>query len=278
MIGLEGIFDTHAHYDNEAFDQDRENILSNLEENGIGAVVNVGASLESSARSLELSRKYPFVYAAAGVHPSETAELTEESLAWLRRQLADPKVVAVGEIGLDYYWPEPSHELQQYWFNRQLDLAEEEGMPVIIHSRDAAADTLQMIKQHYSKAKAAGRELTGVIHCFSYGPEIAKEYIKMGFWLGIGGVVTFQNARKLGGVVEEVPLSKLVLETDAPYLSPVPYRGQRNSSLNLPYVVEEIARRKKIPAEEVVRVTAENARKLYKIQLEVEKESDGGIR
>lgn len=265
MIKTDMIFDTHAHYDDEAFDEDRESLLGSLKGQGIGTVVNVGASLKSSASAVELSENYPFVYAAVGVHPSETAELREEDLAWLKQQLAMPKVVAVGEIGLDYYWPEPSRELQQYWFRRQLDLAVEVGMPVIIHSRDAAADTLTIIKQYYDKAKLAGKELTGVIHCFSYGTELAREYLKMGFWLGIGGVVTFKNAKKIQEVVKEAPLSKIVLETDSPYLAPVPYRGKRNSSLNLPLVAEEIARLKEVPVEQVVQVTTANAVELYNL-------------
>lgn len=265
MITTELIFDTHAHYDDEAFDEDRESLLGSLKGQGIGTVVNVGASLKSSARAVELAESHPFIYAAVGVHPSETAELKEEGLAWLKQQLAVPKVVAVGEIGLDYYWPEPSHELQQYWFCRQLDLAVEVGMPVIIHSRDAAADTLAIIKQYYDKTKLAGKELAGVLHCFSYGTELAREYLKMGFWLGIGGVVTFKNAKKLKEVVKEAPLSRLVLETDSPYLAPVPYRGKRNSSQNLPLVAEEIARLKGMPVEEVVRVTTANARELYNL-------------
>lgn len=261
----EMIFDTHAHYDDEAFEEDRDSLLNSLPEHGIGTVVNVGASLKSSAQAVELAGNYPFVYAAVGVHPSETAELNEDNFTWLKQQISMPKVVAVGEIGLDYYWPEPDHELQKYWFGRQLELAAGAGMPVIIHSRDAAADTLEIMKQHWFRAKAGDRELSGVIHCFSYGAEMAREYLKMGFWLGIGGVVTFKNAKKICEVVKEAPLSQLVLETDSPYLAPVPNRGKRNSSLNLPYVAEMIAELKGITAEEVIRETAENARKLYRI-------------
>ena len=173
--------------------------------------------------------------------------------------LAQPRVVAVGEIGLDYYWDEPDRKIQKKWFSRQLDLAAEMKLPVIIHSRDAAQDTLDMMK-----AQHAG-DIGGVIHCFSYGKEMAREYLNMGFFLGIGGVVTFQNGKKLKEVVEYAPLSSIVLETDCPYLSPVPLRGKRNSSRNLPYVVEMISQIKGVDRETVERETWENALRLYRL-------------
>ncbi|MDE7211632.1 MAG: TatD family hydrolase [Lachnospiraceae bacterium] len=258
------IFDTHTHYDDAQFDEERDTILKSLSGYGIGNVVDVGAGVKSTARAVALAKEYPFVYAAAGVHPTETGELTEQNFSWLASQIDEKKVVAVGEIGLDYYWDCP-HDTQQYWFRRQLLLAAEKDMPVIIHSRDAAADTLSIIQQAYGEAMEQGRRLTGVIHCFSYGRELAREYVKMGFFLGIGGVVTFRNARKTKEVVTETALKHLVLETDCPYLSPEPHRGERNSSLHLPFVVEEIARLKGITAQEVIRVTAENARQLYRL-------------
>lgn len=258
------IFDTHAHYDDEQFDADRDELLCSLSRHGIGNVVDVGASLKSTAQAIALAEKYSFVYAAAGVHPTETEELTEESFAWLTAQLAKEKVVAVGEIGLDYHWDTP-RDIQQYWFDRQLALAAGKDMPVIIHSRDAAADTFATMQRAWKEAKTAGKCLTGVIHCFSYEVEMAREYVKMGFFLGIGGVVTFQNARKTKEVVAAIPLEYLVLETDCPYLAPAPHRKERNSSLYLPLVVEELARLKGITPEEVVRVTAKNARRLYRL-------------
>lgn len=253
------IFDTHAHYDDEAFDEDREELLSSLPEAGIKAVVNVGASLESTERSLGLAARYPFVYAAVGVHPSEYGEMKEEDIRWLKKASAEEKAVAVGEIGLDYYWDEPDRKIQKKWFSRQLDLAAEVKLPVIIHSRDAAQDTLDMMK-----AQHAG-DIGGVIHCFSYGKEMAREYLNMGFFLGIGGVVTFQNGKKLKEVVEYAPLSSIVLETDCPYLSPVPLRGKRNSSRNLPYVVEMISQIKGVDRETVECETWENALRLYRL-------------
>ncbi|MDO5550959.1 MAG: TatD family hydrolase [Lachnospiraceae bacterium] len=254
------IFDTHAHYDDEAFDQDREAVLNALQEAGIGAVVNVGASLESTERTLKLTEEYPFIYGAVGVHPSDSKDLTEEDIQWLEGLTNRDKVVAVGEIGLDYYWEDPDHEIQKKWFVRQLALARKVKLPVIIHSRDAAKDTLDIMKAERSQ------EIGGVIHCFSYGKEMAREYLDMGFFLGIGGVVTFQNGKKLKEVVEYAPLEQLVLETDCPYLAPVPNRGKRNSSLNLPYVVEGIAALKGITPQQVMEVTWENAKRLYRLQ------------
>ena len=253
------IFDTHAHYDDDAFEGDREQLLENLKNSGIEGVVNVGASIQTTKNTLELIKKYPFVYGAVGVHPNETAELNEDLLNWLKNVSRTEKVVAIGEIGLDYYWDEPGREIQKHWFVRQMDAARETGLPVIIHSRDAAADTLDLMKAQNA------RDLGGVIHCFSYGKEMAREYLDMGFYLGIGGVLTFPNAKKLKEVVEYMPMEQLVLETDCPYLSPVPNRGKRNSSLNLPYVVGAISQMKGISAEEVIEITSRNAKRLYRI-------------
>lgn len=253
------IFDTHAHYDDEAFDGDRETLLASLKDQGIEAVVNIGASLETSKNTLELVDRYPFIYGAIGVHPNSADELDEAGIDWLKKNADHTKVVAIGEIGLDYYWDEPDRRIQKECFLRQLKLAREVELPVVIHSRDAAKDTLEVMKQEKCE------EIGGVIHCFSYPLEIAREYLNMGFYLGIGGVVTFQNAKKLKEVVEYVPMDRLVLETDCPYLSPVPNRGKRNSSLNLPYVVETVSRIKHIREEEVIEVTNQNARRLYRL-------------
>ena len=255
------IFETHAHYDDSAFDADRDSLIASLPENNIGRVVDIGASIAGTKAAISLAEKWPFMWAAAGVHPEECAELNEDNFPWLEKMLKHPKVVAVGEIGLDYYWPEPDHETQKYWFDRQLLLAKENDFPVVIHSRDAAQDTLDMMKSESAKG------LSGVIHCFSYPVEIAREYLNMGFFLGIGGVLTYKNGRKLREVVEYAPLSSLVLETDCPYLTPVPFRGKRNSSLHLPLVVEEMARVKGVSTEEVERVTFENACRLYRLPL-----------
>ena len=254
------IFETHAHYDDEGFDEDRDLLLMSMQENKIGYVINVGASLESTRRSIELAEKYPFVYASAGVHPSETAELNENNFEWLRKQCVHRKVVAIGEIGLDYYWEEPAHEIQKLWFSRQLDLAKAIRKPIIIHSREAAKDTYDIMSAHGAK------EIGGVIHCFSYSAEMALEYVKMGFYIGVGGVVTFKNGRKLKEVVEAVPIEWILLETDSPYLAPEPNRGMRNTSLNLPYIAERIAEIKGMTYDEVTSVTTENAKRMYQIE------------
>ena len=253
------IFDTHAHYDDERFDEDREELLLSLKDKGIGTVVNVGASVASTKKTFEIVKEHDFMYGAVGIHPEDVERLDESHMEWLKSLAADEKIVAIGEIGLDYYYDEPERDVQKKWFARQLDLAYELDMPIIIHSRDAAQDTLDIMK-----AEKAG-EIGGVIHCFSYGTEMAREYLNMGFYLGIGGVVTFNNGRKLKEVVEYMPLDRIVLETDCPYLSPVPNRGKRNSSLNLPYVAEAISQIKGISPEEVIKITNQNARNLYRL-------------
>lgn len=261
MAELTDIFDTHAHYDDKAFDEDREELLSSLPEQAIARVVNVGANLASCKRTVTLTKKHDFIYGAIGIHPSETAELEQEG-AWqsLRELYGAEKCVAVGEIGLDYYWDEPEREIQKKWFARQLNLARELGLPVIIHSRDAARDTADIMK-----AERAG-EIGGVVHCFSYTKEMARTFLDMGFFFGIGGVLTFRNARKLREAVEYIPLERIVLETDCPYLAPVPYRGKRNSSLYLPYVAAALAEIKGIGEEDVRRTVWENSLRLYRME------------
>lgn len=260
---MTAIFDTHAHYDNKAFDEDREAFLEALPRNGIARVVNIGASLASCKCTVSLMEKYDYIYGAIGIHPSETAELEGQSPkvpdAWeqLKAMCRHEKCVAVGEIGLDYYWDEPAREVQKKWFVRQLQLARECGLPVVIHSRDAARDTVDIME-----AEKAG-EIGGVIHCYSYTKETARTFLDMGFFFGIGGVLTFQNARKLKEAVEYIPMDRIVLETDCPYLAPVPFRGKRNSSLNLPYVVSALAQIKGISEEEVRRAAWENGLRLY---------------
>ncbi len=253
------IFDTHAHYDDEQFDIDRDELLASMREAGIGNIVDVGASMASSKRALELAHEYDFIYAAVGVHPSEVEEMDESSIEQLRELSRDKKCVAIGEIGLDYHWPDPAPELQKEWFVRQLALAREEKLPVIIHSRDAAADTLDIMHSEHAE------DIGGVVHCFSYSKEVAAECVKMGFYIGIGGVLTFKNARKMVEVVEQTPMDKIILETDCPYLAPEPFRGKRNNSLYLPYVVTKMAEVKGISAEEVIRITEENARRMYRL-------------
>ncbi len=251
------IFESHAHYDDEAFDEDRESLLASMQPHNIGAVINVSASPAGMESTAKLAEKYPFIWGAVGVHPDEVGTMDSTTLERIKELCRREKIVAVGEIGLDYYWNKENHSLQKEWFMRQMDAAREVKKPIIVHSREAAADTLQVMK-----SSDAG-EIGGVIHCFSYAREMAREYLNMGFYLGIGGVVTFKNAKKLKEVVEYAPLDSILVETDSPYLSPVPNRGKRNSSLNLPYIIQEIAEIKRISPEEVERVTEKNARRLF---------------
>lgn len=261
------IFDSHAHYDDEAFQEDREELLSSMNKNGIGKIVNVGASMNSTAITVELAHQYENVYAAVGVHPSDVDELTEADMDILKKYIADCKVVAVGEIGLDYHYPDTDKELQKKWFIRQLDMAVQTQMPVIIHSRDAASDTMDILKQY--QGKLAG----GVIHCYSYSVEMAREYVKMGYHIGIGGVLTFKNARKLRETAEDISIEHIVLETDCPYLSPEPNRGKRNDSRNIRYVIKALSDIKGMSEDEIERITYENAMRLYRMG-----EMDGDFR
>jgi TatD DNase family protein len=253
------IFDTHAHYDDDAFDIDREELLENLPKQGIEYVVNASSSIKSVDRIRAIIEQYPYHYGTIGIHPGDAGELSEEVFEWLKEKGRHPKIVAVGEIGLDYYWDTADRSIQQKWFARQMEFAKEEELPLVIHSRDAISDSYGMLKE------ADIQEIGAIIHCFSYGIEQARQYLNMGFYLGIGGVVTFTNGKKLKEVVEYAPLSQLVLETDCPYLSPVPLRGKRNTSANLTYVAKEIARIKNISCEEVIKTTSENAKKFYHI-------------
>ena len=223
------IFESHAHYDDEAFDGDREELLGSLRERGIGTVVNVCAAVDGLDDTVRLMEQYPFVYGAIGVHPDEVGGMDAQVLEKIQTLSRHPKAVAIGEIGLDYHWDTESHDTQKKWFCAQMEIARQEKKPFIIHSRDAAEDTLRTMKE-----LRAGDMYGGVIHCFSYSVEIAREYLDMGLYLGIGGVLTFPNGKKLKEVAAYAPLEQILLETDSPYLSPVPNRGKRNSSLNCP--------------------------------------------
>ncbi len=252
------IFDTHAHYDDEAFDEDREKLLERMRNRGVEYIVNVGASMNSCKSTIGLTRRFPYVYGALGIHPNDISNLTEEDYEWLEKSIYKPKIVAVGEIGLDYHWSD-NRKAQIAAFERQLKIADEAKLPVIIHSRDAAQDTYEVMKANDAE------KLGGVIHCFSYPKEMAQKFMDMGFYLGIGGAVTFKNARKICEVVEYMPMEKMLLETDCPYMTPEPNRGKRNDSFNLPYVVNKIAQIKGLSPAEVIDITCENAKDLYGI-------------
>lgn len=253
------LIDSHAHLDDEAFNEDREELIQKIREAGIEYVMNIAASLSSIKSSIALAKKEDFIYSSVGIHPCETGELNEDNFQWMKSQLSHKKVKAIGEIGLDYYWNEPDKEIQDKWFRRQLQLAHEAVLPVIIHSRDAAADTYRIMKE-----EGADR-LTGVIHCYSYTKETARDYLNWNYYFGIGGVSTFQNAKKLKEAIDYIPIENIVLETDSPYLAPVPYRGKRNSSLNLPFIAQAIADIKGMEVEKVIEVTGENSKKLYRL-------------
>lgn len=254
------IFESHAHYEDEKFNEDRKELLDSFQGKGIGYVVNVASSLATVDKTIALTKEYDFIYGSVGVHPEECAKLKESDMERFEELCKLPKIVAVGEIGLDYYWNEPAPEIQKVWFERQLELARSVKLPVIIHSRDAAKDTLDIMKKHKAE------EIGGVIHCFSYPAELAREFIKMGFYIGVGGVVTFKNSKKLKEVVADMPLDRILLETDCPYMAPVPHRGERNNSLNLVFIAEEIAKLKQVSYETVVKATRENAKRMYQIQ------------
>ena len=255
-------FDSHAHYSDKAFAKDRDTLLKSLKAGGVDFVVECGADLKSSMKALEMTQEYDFVYGAVGVHPESVGDLDVDDISMLYTMAASAeKVVAIGEIGLDYHYPNnPDKEWQQEWFIEQIELAKELEMPIIVHSRDAAQDTFNILKDY------DGGMFGGVLHSYTGAPEMAKRYVDMGFYLGIGGMVTFDNAKKVAATVEQIPLEHLLIETDCPYLAPVPMRGKRNDSRNLQYVVERIAKIKNITPEEVARVTTANAKKLFGIE------------
>lgn len=253
------IFDIHAHYDDRAFMGDRDSLLREMHEKGVERIVNIGCSMESSRLITEMVKEYDFLYGTVGVHPDDVRDLTRADMQELAELSRQDKILAIGEIGLDYHYDDIDKESQKRWFVEQLNTAKQEQLPVVIHSRDAAKDTLDIMKAEHAGTTG------GVIHCFSYGVELAREYLNMGYYIGIGGVVTFKNGRKLKEVVEYAPLDRIVLETDAPYLAPVPFRGKRNCSLYLQYVAEEIAAIKGMDVEEVYTVTYENAGRMYNV-------------
>ena len=255
---MELIFDTHAHYDDAQFDADREALLSAMPENGVGLILDPGCDPESSRAAIALAEQYPHVYAAVGYHPENCAPYTDADLDILRRLAQHPKVVAIGEIGLDYYWEQnPPKEFQQAVFRAQLALARELDLPVIVHDRDAHADCLAIVKEF--------PEVRGVFHCYSGSVEMARELWKLGWYLGLDGPVAYKNARRTVEVAAEVPLERLLLETDSPYMAPVPKRGTRNDSRNIRCIAEKIAEIRNMTADAIIRVSAENGRRLFGI-------------
>ena len=253
------IFDTHAHYDDDAFDDDREEVLERAFASGVEAIVNIACSMETTKAMSKFISKYDKMYGTLGVHPDDVEGLSNLDMDDIRKYAGEERIVAIGEIGLDYHYDDIDKELQKKWFATQLELARELKYPVVVHSRDAAKDTLDVMKS----VNAA--DIGGVLHCFGYGVEMAREYLNMGYYIGVGGVVTFKNGRKLKEVVDYTPLDRIVLETDCPYLAPTPFRGKRNDSSYLTYVVEEIAGIKNVSVEEVCEQTYKNAIDLYRL-------------
>ena len=251
------IFETHAHYDDKMFDEDRESLLESMQEAGIGRIVNIGADLVSTASSIALAEKYPFIYAAAGVHPSDAAQLNEHTFQWLSEQTAHEKVVAVGEIGLDYYWGADRKKKQQDYFEAQMQLARELNLPVSLHDRDAHGDLFEIVLRY--------PEVRGVVHAFSGSEEMARELWRRGWYIGFGGVVTFKNAERVRRVAASVPLEFLLTETDCPYMAPVPHRGEINNSLYMCESVNMMASLHGVTPAEMEEVTERNARTLFEI-------------
>lgn len=253
------LFDTHAHYDAEQFDTDREELLAKLPENGVGLVVNPGCDIPTSRKALELANRYDYIYAAIGYHPESCAPYQESELDLLRELAQNPKVVAIGEIGLDYYWEEnPPRELQQQVFRAQMELARELKLPVIVHDREAHADSLTIIKEF--------PEVKGVFHCFSGSAEMAKELVKLGWMISFTGVLTYKNARKAVEAAEVVPIESIMIETDAPYMAPVPHRGKRCDSSLVVHTCEKLAEIKGIRIEDCARITMENGKRFFGIK------------
>ena len=253
------LFDTHAHYDADAFDADRMEVLSSMPGQGVELILNPGCDLKSSQTAVELAERFPFVCAAVGVHPEECADWNaEHDIPVLEALAQNPKVRAIGEIGLDYHWPEnPPRELQQQVFHAQLDLAEKLNLPVIVHDRDAHHDCLEIVRAHPN--------VTGVYHCYSGGVEDAKTLMKLGWMISFTGSITFKNARRALEVIDLLPLDRMMIETDSPYMSPEPFRGRRNDSGRVHLVAEAIARRKDLDPEEVARITLENGKRFFRI-------------
>ena len=252
------LFDTHAHYDDAQFDPDREELLASLPENGVGLVVNPGCDIPTSRKALALAERFPHVYAAVGYHPENCGPYVPEDLDTLRSLAAHPKAVAIGEIGLDYYWEEnPPRELQQQVFRAQLQLAEELDLPVIVHDREAHGDSLSIIREFPN--------LRGVFHCFSGSAEMAKELVKLGWMISFTGVLTYKNARKALEAADAVPLEHLMIETDSPYMAPVPNRGKRNDSRNVSFICQKLAEVKGVSPEDCAHITMENGKRFFRI-------------
>ncbi|HHQ4188345.1 TPA: TatD family hydrolase [Clostridium perfringens] len=252
------IFDTHAHYDSDSFDEDRENVIKELKENGVIGVLNCGSDLYGLRKSVELAKEFDMFYAAVGIHPENADEFNEDVVKEIKEFVKNEKVKAIGEIGLDYYWEEnPPREVQKEVFRTQMKLADELNLPVVIHDRDAHKDTLEIMKEF--------PHVIGVVHCFSGSVEFAKECIKLGYYIGFTGVLTFKNAKKLVDVCREIPAERMLVETDCPFTAPVPFRGKRNKSDYIEYIIDKMSEIRGISGEEMNEVLLNNKKRLFKI-------------
>lgn len=252
------IFDTHAHYDSDSFDEDRENVIKELQENGVIGVLNCGADLYGLRKSVELAKEFDMFYAAVGIHPENADEFNEDVVKEIKEFVKNEKVKAIGEIGLDYYWEEnPPREVQKEVFRAQMKLADELNLPVVIHDRDAHKDTLEIMKEFPN--------VIGVVHCFSGSVEFAKECIKLGYYIGFTGVLTFKNAKKLVDVCREIPAERMLVETDCPFMAPVPFRGKRNKSDYIEYIIDKMSEIRGISGEEMNEILLNNKKRLFKI-------------
>ena len=253
-------FDSHAHYDDEKFDQDREEILNQIYQEGIKHVLTAGYSLEGSKQAIHLAEKYRYIYASCGISPNDLEEYQEKDIQTIKEWAKHPKVVAIGEIGLDYYWSKENKELQKEIFIKQIEVANQVGLPIIIHTREAVADTIDILKNQVNAIKH------GVFHCCPLNPELIKEALKLGFYISFAGPITFKNAKHAEEAIQLVPNEKILIETDSPYLAPEPYRGTRNDSIKMKETAKKVAQVKGISLEEVAILTSQNAKKLFQIQ------------
>lgn len=254
------LFDTHAHLNAEQFNEDLPEVIQRAKEEGVETIVVVGFDRPTITKAMEICDQYDFIYASIGWHPVDAIDMTDEDLAWIEELSSHPKVVALGEMGLDYYWDKSPKSVQKEVFRRQIQLAKKVKLPIIIHNREATADIVTILKEE------GASEVGGIMHCYSGSVEVAKECLEMNFYISLGGPVTFKNARKPKEVAEAVPLNKLLIETDCPYLAPHPYRGKRNEPSYVKLVAEQIAELKGISYEEVAKQTTSNAKKLFGIK------------
>ena len=251
------LFDTHAHLNDTAFDADREELIAGLNDKGVGFVMNASCSLQSSKECIALAEKYPFLYASVGSHPDAANEVCEELMETYLQMSRHPKVKAIGEIGLDYYYEDFDRQIQLRAFRMQMELARQADLPVIVHERDAHGDGMEVVREF--------PDVTGVFHCYSGEAEMARQLVEKGWYIGFTGVLTFKNARKAVETAQAIPIERIVLETDCPYMSPEPYRGRRNDPGRLIHMAEKLAQIRDLPVEEIIRITTENAKRLYRI-------------